>query len=69
MKKPNINFHQTKDELGRRRSAKQGQSYNQTKDTAARWAEREKAIVQFARSLGENLDLDRERRQNASLLR
>ena len=59
----------TKDEESRRRSAKQGQSYNQTKDTANRWAEREKAIVQFARSLGVDLDLDRERQHNANLLR
>ena len=48
----------TKDEMARRNAAKAGVTYQQTKDTGARWRAREMSDEAFARELGVRLCYD-----------
>ena len=41
----------SKDEMARRKAAKQGVTYQQTKDTEARWRARERADEAWAREV------------------
>lgn len=64
-----INFTQTKEERARRKAQAKGNAYTQTKDCAKRWAGRERADEQYARSMGLNLTYDGVRSHNARLYR
>lgn len=64
-----INFHQTKDEMARRRQQKRGVSYQQTKAAIEIHADQRRRDIEFARSLGLNLDYEDVVTQNCRMHR